>query len=124
MSIIGCVLILKDDFNNILVLKKKVKKGQKEIWSLIDAPLKGKKDYEKPLSKVVNKILKTVIFKLEEFKEFKVNEEEAVKVFTGILRERYVLDKNYDDANWISKNNLEKYEFEELDNKILNEYFK
>ncbi|WP_242863109.1 hypothetical protein [Clostridium botulinum] len=43
MNIIGCVLILKDDFNNILVLKKKVKRGQQEIWSLLNTPLKGKK---------------------------------------------------------------------------------
>ncbi|AOR23810.1 hypothetical protein [Clostridium taeniosporum] len=124
MNIIGCVLILKDDFNNILVLKKKVKRGQKEIWSLLNSPLKGKKDCEKTLSKAANKSLKTVLFELKEFKEFSINEEEAVKVYTGVLRERYVLEKSYDDANWINKNNLEKYEFGELDNRILNEYFK
>ncbi|WP_252229741.1 MULTISPECIES: hypothetical protein [unclassified Clostridium] len=124
MNIIGCVLILKDDFNNILVLKKKVKRGQQEIWSLLNTPLKGKKDCEKSLSKAANKMLKTVLFQLEEFKEFSINEEEAVKVYTGVLRERYVLDKIYSDANWISKNNLEKYEFEELDRRILDGYFK
>ncbi|MBW6410619.1 hypothetical protein [Clostridium weizhouense] len=123
MKIIACTLILRDDFNNILALKKKAKRGQTGKWSLVTQPLTAKGNCEKSLNKGVNKILKTVLFGLEEFKEYNINSDEAIKVYTGTLKERYVLDKTYDEAKWISKNNLDTFEFEEFDEKILRDYF-
>ncbi|WP_455811235.1 hypothetical protein [Clostridium butyricum] len=42
MKCTACTLIIKDDFENVLILKKKVKKGQIGKWSLLSQNLRGK----------------------------------------------------------------------------------
>lgn len=122
MNLTTCTLILKDDFNNILILKKKVKKGEIGKWSLISQKIRGKESYEKCLNKATNKILKTIVFDLEELKDYSLNEEEATKVYTGDLKGRYVLDKTYEEAKWINISNVNEYDFEGMDKTILEDY--
>ncbi|MBC2402339.1 hypothetical protein HGI59_19510 [Clostridium saccharobutylicum] len=125
MNFTGCTLLIKDDFGNILVLKKKVKKGQKEIWSLLTQKIKGKESYEKCINKSVNKILKTIVFDLKQFNEYAIDSEnnEGIKVYLGDLKGKFVLDKSYDEAKWINKNDLDGYEFDEIDKKIIVDYY-
>lgn len=125
MNFTGCTLLIKDDFGNILVLKKKVKKGQKEIWSLLTQKIKGKESNEKCINKSVNKILKTIVFDLKQFNEYVTDSEnnEGIKVYLGDLKGKFVLDKSYDEAKWINKNDLDGYEFDEIDKKIIVDYY-
>ena len=61
---VGCTLLIKDDFNNVLVLNKKVTRGEEQTWSLLSGKSRGKESDEKCLNKASNKILKTIIFHL------------------------------------------------------------
>lgn len=125
-KIVSCTLIIKDDFNNVLILKKKAKRGQEETWSLLTQKLRGKESDEKCLNRAMKDIFKSIIFNLEEFNEYELNQEdgESTKVYLGDLKERFVLDKSYDEAKWISKNDLDKYNFEELHKNILKDFYK
>ncbi len=120
----GCIQMIKDDFNNVLIIKKKAKRGTTSKWSLLNQKLRGKESDEKCVARAVKDILKTIIFDNEFFNEFPVNDEEKIKVYVGNLKEKYVLDKSYDESTWINKNRIDDYDLEELDKKILKEYFK
>ncbi|MDU1004126.1 hypothetical protein [Clostridium butyricum] len=124
MKCTACTLIIKDDFENILILKKKVKKGQIGKWSLLSQNLRGKESDEKCLNKASNKILKTIIFDLEPYKEFVLdsNSDEGIRVYKGEIKGRFVLDKSYDDAQWVNKNKLSEYEFEDIDKLIMENF--
>lgn len=122
MKITACTLILKDDFNNVLVLKKKVKKGEIGKWSLMNQKLRGKESFEKCINKACNKILKTIVFDLEEFKEYEINEEEGLMVLLGNIKGRFVLDKSYDEAKWINIKEIDEYDFEDVDKVILADF--
>ncbi|KJZ89236.1 hypothetical protein ClosIBUN125C_CONTIG14g00890 [Clostridium sp. IBUN125C] len=121
MKCTACTLIIKDDFENVLILKKKVKKGQIGKWSLLSQNLRGKESDEKCLNKASNKILKTIIFDLEPYKEFVLDSDsdEGIRVYKGEIKGRFVLDKSYDDAQWVNKNKLSEYEFEDIDKLIM-----
>lgn len=124
MKCTACTLIIKDDFENVLILKKKVKKGQIGKWSLLSQNLRGKESDEKCLNKASNKILKTIIFDLEPYKEFVLdsNSDEGIRVYKGEIKGRFVLDKSYDDAQWVNKNKLSEYEFEDIDKLIMENF--
>ncbi|MDU5821100.1 MAG: hypothetical protein E6Z48_14335 [Clostridium butyricum] len=124
MKCTACTLIIKDDFENILILKKKVKKGQIGKWSLLRQNLRGKENDEKCLNKASNKILKTIIFDLEPYKEFVLDSDsdEGIRVYKGEIKGRFVLDKSYDDAQWVNKNKLSEYEFEDIDKLIMENF--
>ena len=116
--------MIKDDFNNVLIVKKKAKRGTIAKWSLLNQKLRGKESDEKCVARAVKDILKTIVFDNEFFSEFPMDTEESVKVYVGNLKEKYVLDKSYDESTWINKNRIDDYDLEELDKKILKEYFK
>lgn len=124
MKCTACTLIIKDDFENILILKKKVKKRQIGKWSLLSQNLRGKESDEKCLNKASNKILKTIIFDLEPYKEFVLDSDsdEGIRVYKGEIKGRFVLDKSYDDAQWVNKNKLSEYEFEDIDKLIMENF--
>ena len=124
MKCTACTLIIKDDFENVLILKKKVKKGQIGKFSLLSQNLRGKESDEKCLNKASNKILKTIIFDLEPYKEFVLDSDsdEGIRVYKGEIKGRFVLDKSYDDAQWVNKNKLSEYEFEDIDKLIMENF--
>ena len=124
MKCTACTLIINDDFNNILILKKKVKKGEIAKWSLLSQKLRGRESDEKCLNKASNKILKTIIFDLEPYKEYILNEEleEGIRVYKGEIKGRFVLDKTYDEAQWVHKDKLSEYEFEDVDKSIIEDF--
>lgn len=125
-KIVGCTLIIKDDFNNVLILKKKTKRGQEEKWELLTQKLRGKENDEKCLNRAMKDVFKSIIFNLQEFKQYNINEEnkESIRVYLGDLKERFILDKSYDQAKWINRNDIEKYNIEELHKNILNDFYK
>lgn len=119
---IGCTLLIKDDFNNILLLNKKVKRGEQQSWSLLSQKTRGKESEEKCIERVVKDVLKSIPFETEFVKEYNF-EDEVVKVYSAIIRERIVLHKNYRECKWISKSEVENLELQEFDKNIINEYF-
>lgn len=125
-KIVGCTLIIKDDFNNVLILKKKTKRGQEEKWELLTQKLRGKENDEKCLNRAMKDVFKSIIFNLQEFKQYNINEEnkESIRVYLGDLKERFILDKSYDQAKWINRNDIEKYNIEELHKNILKDFYK
>ena len=125
-KLIACSLVIKDDFNNVLLLKRKVKRGQKEEWSLLNHKARGKEIAEKCVNRGVKDILKSVVFDLKSEKEYIVDNEndESVMVFTGALKERITLDKNYKEYKWVNSSDLNNYEMNEFDRQILDDFFR
>ena len=122
-TVVSCSLIIRDDFNNVLLLKKKVKRGQIEEWSLLNQKKRGKEEHEKTIHRCVKDVLKSIVFELEPINEYSINEDESAMVYLGILKEKITLDKNYKEAKWINVNDIDNFEINNLDKKILKDYF-
>lgn len=122
-KVVSCSLIIRDDFNNVLLLKKKVKRGQIEEWSLLNQKKRSKEEHEKTIHRGVKDILKSIVFELEPINEYSINEDESAMVYLGILKEKITLDKNYKEAKWINVNDIDNFEINNLDKKILKDYF-
>ncbi|WP_249167343.1 hypothetical protein [Clostridium butyricum] len=48
--------------------------------------------------------------------------DEGIRVYKGEIKGRFVLDKSYDDAQWVNKNKLSEYEFEDIDKLIMENF--
>ena len=66
-TVVSCSLIIRDDFNNVLLLKKKVKRGQIEKWSLLTQKKRSKEEHEKTIHRGVKDILKSIVFDFHKF---------------------------------------------------------
>ncbi|HEY5525479.1 MAG TPA: hypothetical protein VIK26_09130 [Clostridium sp.] len=125
-KIIACSLIIKDDFNNVLILNKKVKRGEVETWSILNQTLKGKESHDKCITRCAKDILKSLVFEVEPLKEYIVDKEadESIMVYTGKIRERFMLDiKKYKDSKWIGLRNLQDYNFVDYEEQILKDFY-
>lgn len=118
-----CILIVKDDFNNVLILQKKVKKGQEESFIMINQKVRGKETEEKCINRSVKDSLKSIIFDLKKVKEYPLNEEENIGVYTGVLKDKIVLDKSLKSYAWINKRQMESYNLLDFHKTVLNDYF-
>lgn len=117
-------LIIKDDFNNVLIIQRKVKKGQPKLWSILNRNIKGKETIEKCLEKIAKDDLKGVVFNLTPFKDISINENEVKSVYIGMIKESIILHKDISNSKWINKRLLEEYDFIENDKDILLDFFK
>lgn len=117
-----CKIIIKDDFNNVLILQKKTKKDEISKWVLVSSELKGRESDEKAANRAVKDDLKIIVFDLEKIKEEEINEK-LLMVYTGSIRERVICADSIKKIQWVNKRELEKYDIEEVDKNILNEFF-
>lgn len=117
-----CKIIIKDDFNNVLIIQKKAKRGEEVRWSLVSGELKARETDEKCANRAVNDDLKITVFDLKKIKEEETNEK-LLMVYTGIIKERVICNNNVEKIKWINKKELEKYEIKEIDKNILKEFF-
>lgn len=117
-KITRCSLIIKDDFNNVLIIQRKVKKGQPKVWSILSRDIKGKETPEKCLEKISKDDLKSIVFDLIHFNDYNIN-----SAYTGIIKESIVLHKDILYSKWINKVNLEDVDLMEDDKKILLDFF-
>ena len=118
-----CSIVIYDDFNNVLILQRgKAKKGEMPVWSLFEKEVKGKATLEKTITKAVDKDIKCTIFDLENFKEYDFDEEKLV-VFKGMIKERVTLHKTIADSKWVKLSDLNKYNFNNIDRKIIEDFF-
>lgn len=122
-KVISCSLIIKDDFNNILIIQREVKRGQPKVWSLLNRDIKGKETTEKCLEKISKNDLKGIVFNLTPFKDFVINENEINSSYTGIIKESIILHKDITSSKWINQRLLEQYDFIKNDKEILLEFF-
>ena len=67
-----CTLIIRDDFKNVLILQKKVKKGEVDSFSLLTQKLRGRESEEKCVNRAVKDSLKSIIFDLEKLQNYKL----------------------------------------------------
>ena len=116
-----CLIIIYDDFGNVLIAERG--KRNERTWGIFGKEIKGKETEEKCISKVVDKDIKCTIFDLKPFKEYVLEDEKKLKVFTGGVKEYINCHKSINDIKWISKKNIEDYIFNDEDKMILNDYF-
>lgn len=118
---IGCSIIIKDDFNNVLIVQRKAKKSEPKLWSLCSRAMKGKDTKDKCLDKAAKEDLKSVLFDVSPFKEFVVDKEtgDSIAVYTAIVKERVTLGNDIVASKWIGKRNVDSYEFSDIDKEIL-----
>lgn len=122
-NIIGCSIIIKDDFNNILIIKKEQKKNF-GLWKCVGRLKKGRESNEKCIANSVKEELNTLIFDLKEVKEFKINEEDSIMIYEGKIKDYMNFGKKVMDMKWISEKEIENYEFLDGQKEMLLEYFK
>lgn len=118
-----CTLIIRDDFKNVLILQKKVKKGEEDSFALLTQKLRGKESEEKCINRAVKDSLKSIIFDLEKIQNYELSDQEEIAVYVGDLKERIVLDKAYKDYKWINKRQLDDFNLSEVEKDILSLYF-
>lgn len=122
-KVINCSLIIKDDFNNVLIIQRKVKKGQPKLWSILNRDIKGKETLEKCFEKIAKDDLKGIVFNLKHFKDIAINEEGMKSVYTGEIKESIILHKDITTSRWINENVMDQYDFIEYDKEILKDFF-
>lgn len=116
-------IIIKDDFNNIYIVRRKSKKNEPKLWSLVGRKLRGKDTTEKCILRAIKEDLKTVIFNLKEYDEIKLSEEEGCLLFTGELKERVTLGNDVVEGKWIGLRQVEEFDFVPEDKKKIIRYF-
>lgn len=119
----SCLVIIKDDFNNILISKRKGKKGEGNLWYLFERKMKGRETPEKCANRVIKEDLKTIVFDLKEVCDFNINEGENLKLFTGSLKEKITCGSNIISFKWVNKNELADYKFAEGEIAKINAFF-
>ncbi|WP_194190448.1 hypothetical protein [Clostridium chrysemydis] len=117
-----CSVIIKDDFNNVLIIAKG-KKNDPIKWQLIGRESKGKETKEKCINNCVKEVLNTLLFDLEEVDEFLI-EDQSVYLFKGKLKEYINLGKNVKEIEWVNEESIENYDFLNGEKELLIEYFK
>ena len=115
-----CSIIIYDDFGNVLIAERG--KRNERTWGLFSKEMKGKETEEKCISKAVDKDIKCTVFDLKPFKEYVVEDEKKLKVFTGSVKEYITCHKSINNIKWISKRDIEGYIFNDEDKMILNDY--
>ena len=116
-----CSIIIYDDFGNVLIAERG--KRNERTWGMFGKEIRGKETEEKCISKAVDKDIKCTIFDLNPFKEYDLEDEKKLKVFTGSVKEYITCHKSINNIKWISKGNIEDYIFNDEDKMILNDYF-
>ena len=76
-KIAECSLIIKDDFNNIFIIRRKTKRSQPKLWYIVGKKIKGRETEEKCIARAVKDDLKSIVFNLEKVGEMKINEDNA-----------------------------------------------
>ena len=114
-KIAECSLIIKDDFNNIFIIRRKTKRNQPKLWYIVGKKIKGRETEEKCIARAVKDDLKSIIFNLKKVGEIKVDEEndELCAIYEGELKEKIVFGNDVSEGKWVSIKELENYDLAE-----------
>ncbi len=123
-NIIGTVIIIYDTYKNVLVIQRG-KKATGE-WALVGKEIKGKETPEKCITKAVEKDLDCTVFELKEIGSYPISEgnEDEFLVYSGMIKQNIVTHKTINNAAWIGKKDILKYNLEEECKRILEDFFK
>ncbi|MCI9069285.1 DNA mismatch repair protein MutT [uncultured Clostridium sp.] len=116
-----CSIIIYDDFGNVLIAERGKRNERK--WGIFGKEMKGKETEEKCIFKAVDKDIKCTVFDLKPFKEYNLEGEDVLKVFTGSVKECITCHKSINGLKWIGKRNINDYIFNDEDKMILEDYF-
>ena len=110
-----CSVIIKDDFDNIFIVRRKAKRNEPKLWYIVGKKIKGKETEEKCIARAVKDDLKSIIFNLKKIGETIVNEEndELCAIYVGELKEKIVYGTDIVEGKWVSLRELENYELAE-----------
>ncbi|MGG7212424.1 NUDIX domain-containing protein [Clostridium nigeriense] len=108
-----CSIIIKDDFNNIFIVRKKTKKNQPQLWYIVGRKIRGREIEEKCISRAVKDDLKSIVFNLARVGEYILDENlnEVCAVYEGVLNEKVVYGSDIAEGRWISTNELDDFDF-------------
>lgn len=108
-----CAVIIKDDFNNIFIVRKKTKKNQPQLWYTVGRKIRGRETEEKCISRAVKDDLKSIVFNLIRIGEYILDEEqkEVCAVYEGGLKEKVVYGNDIAEGKWISIDELDNFDF-------------
>lgn len=108
-----CSIIIKDDFNNIFIVRKKTKKNQPRLWYIVGRKIRGREIEEKCISRAVKDDLKSIVFNLVRVGEYILDENlnEVCAVYEGVLKEKVVYGSDIVEGRWISTNELDNFDF-------------
>lgn len=119
-KVVECSIIIKDDFNNIFIIKRKTKKSEPKYWYTVGRKIKGKESEEKCIARAIKDDLKSIVFNLVKLGDVEGKEiNEITSVYTGELKEKIVLGKDVEEGKWIKIDDINNYEFEEQELKKL-----
>lgn len=110
-KIAECSVIIKDDFNNIFIVRRKTKRNQPQLWYIVGKKIKGRETEEKCITKAIKDDLKSIAFNLEKLGETITNKEldESCAIYIGELKEKVVYGTNIAEGKWVSIKELENY---------------
>lgn len=125
-KITECSLIIKDDFNNIFIVRRKTKRNQPQLWYTVGKKIKGRESEEKCVARAVKDDLKSIVFNLERIAEINLNEEsdEVCAVYVGELKEKVVYGTDIAEGKWISSRELDNYSLAEGEKEKILSYMK
>ena len=67
-----CSVIIKDDFNNIFIVRRKTKRNEPKLWYIVGKKIRWKETEEKCIARAIKDDLKSIIFNLEKLGEIKI----------------------------------------------------
>ena len=112
-KVVECSIIIKDDFDNIFIIKRKTKKSEPKYWHTVGRKVKGKESEEKCIARAIKDDLKSIVFNLVKLGDIEGKEiNEITSVYTGELKEKIVLGKDVEEGKWIKIDDINNYEFE------------
>ena len=112
-----CSVIIKDDFNNIFIVRRKTKRNEPKLWYIVGKKIRGKETEEKCIARAIKDDLKSIIFNLEKLGEIKISAEkdELCAVYLGQLKEKIVYGNDIVEGKWVSAKELENYDLAEYE---------
>lgn len=124
-NVVGCSIIIKDDFNNVLIAQRKAKRNEPKLWYIFGKKLKGKESIEKCVHRTVKEELKSILFDVNQLDEFIIDSEnnESVQLFSGSLREKITCHADIVSYKWVSKDALDAYDFAPGEKEKILRYF-
>jgi hypothetical protein len=109
-KVTSCSIVIKDDFKNVFIVKKKVKKNEQEFWHNVGKKLKGRESEEKCISRAIKEDLKSIVFNVEKIDNI-VNEEnkEIYAVYQGELKTQVTYGNDIVEGAWVSLEELDNF---------------
>jgi len=124
-KVVKCFIIIRDDFNAVLIAARGKKKTQK-LWSIFGREIKGKETSEQCASKAIDKDLNCIIFDMMPFKEYVLDKDsqDISLVYTGKVKHYINSHKDINQIKWITERELDSYDFNSDEKEILIDFFK